>query len=148
MVNLNKNQIINLLNIETPFLMLDKVTNLSPGKSALGIKDINNNEWFYQCHFPKNPVMPGTLQTEAMLQTVVLIYCYSKNINAQNCLINKVNSNFLSSISGKGKLEIFGEIVSSNELIIQGKAKMTFNEKLVCKGSFRFINPQKFNIKS
>ena len=80
MNNLNKKQIIKLLQIESPFLMLDKIINLTNGKSAIGIKKITKDEWFYKCHFLDHPIMPGALQTEAMLQTVVMIYCHHKKI--------------------------------------------------------------------
>jgi UDP-3-O-[3-hydroxymyristoyl] N-acetylglucosamine deacetylase / 3-hydroxyacyl-[acyl-carrier-protein] dehydratase len=51
-----------------PFLFVDKVTELSD-KHIIGIKNVTFNEWFFQGHFPNNPVMPGVLQIEALAQT-------------------------------------------------------------------------------
>lgn len=51
-----------------PFLLVDKVTELSD-KHIIGIKNVTFNEWFFQGHFPNNPVMPGVLQIEALAQT-------------------------------------------------------------------------------
>lgn len=52
-----------------PFLLIDKVIQLNPYKSAVGIKNVTINEPFFQGHFPNHPVMPGVLIVEAMAQT-------------------------------------------------------------------------------
>lgn len=51
-----------------PFLLVDRVTELEPGKRAVGIKNVTINEPFFQGHFPGNPIMPGVLMIEAMAQ--------------------------------------------------------------------------------
>lgn len=58
-----------------PFLMIDYVTEVIPGVSAKGYKNLTNNEWYIPVHFPGNPNMPGALQLEALAQmlTVALL---------------------------------------------------------------------------
>lgn len=51
-----------------PFLLIDKIIELTDTK-IVGIKNVTFNEWFFQGHFPSNPVMPGVLQIEALAQT-------------------------------------------------------------------------------
>jgi len=51
-----------------PFLLVDKIVELTD-KHIIGIKNVTFNEWFFQGHFPNNPVMPGVLQIEALAQT-------------------------------------------------------------------------------
>lgn len=51
-----------------PFLLIDKIVNVQPNVACLGIKNVTNNEPFFQGHFPDHPVMPGVLIIEAMAQ--------------------------------------------------------------------------------
>ena len=51
-----------------PFLLVDRITECIPGKSAKGYKNLTMNEEFFQGHFPNNTIMPGVLQLEAMAQ--------------------------------------------------------------------------------
>ena len=61
------NQIMNILPHRYPFLMIDKIIELT-ADSVVGVKNVTFNEPFFQGHFPGNPVMPGVLQMEAMAQ--------------------------------------------------------------------------------
>ena len=52
-----------------PFLLVDRILELEPGKRVVGVKNVTINEPFFQGHFPGHPIMPGVLIIEAMAQT-------------------------------------------------------------------------------
>lgn len=52
-----------------PFLLIDKIESIEPGVKAVGYKNVTMNEYFFQGHFPVEPVMPGVLIIEALAQT-------------------------------------------------------------------------------
>lgn len=52
-----------------PFLLIDTIDELEKGKRVVGTKNVTMNEYFFQGHFPNEPVMPGVLIIEALAQT-------------------------------------------------------------------------------
>lgn len=67
-MQLDINEIMQILPHRYPFLMVDRIVELEPGKRCVGIKNVTINEPFFQGHFPGHPVMPGVLIIEAMAQ--------------------------------------------------------------------------------
>ena len=57
-----------------PVLLIDKVIELEPGKSAVGIKNFTYNEWFFPGHFDDEPNVPGFVQIEALVQAFILTF--------------------------------------------------------------------------
>jgi 3-hydroxyacyl-[acyl-carrier-protein] dehydratase len=62
-------KVMQLLPHRYPFLLVDRILEMEPGKRIKGLKNVTINEPFFQGHFPKQPVMPGVLIIEAMGQT-------------------------------------------------------------------------------
>ncbi|HEY0275047.1 MAG TPA: 3-hydroxyacyl-ACP dehydratase FabZ [Paenirhodobacter sp.] len=63
-----------------PFLLIDKVRDIVPFASAVGVKMVTANEPHFQGHFPNEPVMPGVMIVEAMAQTSAIVVGISMNL--------------------------------------------------------------------
>ncbi len=69
--------ILGILPHRYPFLMLDRVLDLTPGKKVTAIKNVTINEPFFQGHFPGHPIMPGVMVLEAMAQAGGLLLLHA-----------------------------------------------------------------------
>ena len=70
-----------------PFLMIDRVVDLVPNESAVGIKNVSINEHYFQGHFPSQPVMPGVLIIESMAQTAAVLVVHTLGPEAEGKLV-------------------------------------------------------------
>ena len=61
-----------------PFLLVDRIVEMEPGKRIVGIKNVTINENFFQGHFPNQPLMPGVLICEAMAQMGAALAHFSR----------------------------------------------------------------------
>lgn len=61
-------EIMDIIPHRQPFLLIDRIEELEPGKRAVGRKCVTYNEPFFNGHFPSEPVMPGVLIIEALAQ--------------------------------------------------------------------------------
>jgi 3-hydroxyacyl-[acyl-carrier-protein] dehydratase len=66
-------EIMALIPHRYPMLLIDRVEDIELGQSAVGIKNVSMNEWYFQGHFPDKPILPGVLIIEAMAQTAAVL---------------------------------------------------------------------------
>jgi 3-hydroxyacyl-[acyl-carrier-protein] dehydratase len=57
-----------------PFIMIDKIVEMKPGKEAVAVKNISGNDIFFLGHFPDVAIMPGVAIIEAMAQTSIILF--------------------------------------------------------------------------
>jgi 3-hydroxyacyl-[acyl-carrier-protein] dehydratase len=77
-------QILELIPQRYPFLMIDRVLDVEPGKYAIAIKNVSVNEGFIQGHFPEKAIMPGALILEAMAQTAIVLFAVEKKTSVNS----------------------------------------------------------------
>ena len=86
-VTIDIHRIVEMIPHRYPFLLIDRLVDVIPGESAVGLKNVSVNEPFFQGHFPNRPVMPGVLIIEAMAQTAAVIVVASLGGSAEGKLV-------------------------------------------------------------
>ena len=122
-----------------PFLLVDRILELEPGKRAKGLKSVTFNESFFQGHFPGHPVMPGVLVLEAMAQ-----------VGGVLLLTMTGNEGKLAYFGGMDKVRFRKPVLPGDQLITEvellknrggiGKVRVTgrVDGQVVCEGEFIF----------
>ncbi len=88
---LNVEDILRFLPHRYPFLLVDRVLDMEPGRSILALKNVTVNEEFFQGHFPLVRLMPGVLIVEAMAQAGgILVYHSIPSPESKFMLLSKI----------------------------------------------------------
>ncbi len=70
-------EIMKLIPHRYPFILIDRIVDMEPGKRCTAIKNVTINEQYFQGHFPNQPVMPGVLILESMAQAGAFLTLHS-----------------------------------------------------------------------
>jgi beta-hydroxyacyl-ACP dehydratase FabZ len=80
-------QIQEVLPHRYPFLLVDRILEIEPGRRVVGLKNVTINEAFFQGHFPGHPIMPGVLIIEAMAQVGGVLLMRTLNTSLEKKLL-------------------------------------------------------------
>ena len=138
-MQLNSNEIQQILPHRYPFLLVDKIVELEPGKSAKGIKCVSANEMQFMGHFPQTHVMPGVLIIEALAQTgACAILCEEENKGKIAFFGGIKNARFRKQVVPGDVLELSCEIISRRGPVGIGKATATVDGKVAVTAELTF----------
>ena len=130
-MELNSNQIQEILPHRYPFLLVDRITECEPGKSATGIKCVSANESQFMGHFPQKHVMPGVLIIEALAQTgAVALLAEEKNKGKIAYFGGIKQARFKRQVIPGDVLTLKCEIISSKGPVGIGKAEAYVGDQL------------------
>lgn len=136
---LNKEEIKKIIPQREPFLMIDEVENYVPGESAIAYKNVNKDEWYFQGHFPENPIMPGVLICESLAQTGAVAILSMEENNGKNALFAGIDKmRFKKMVLPGDKLKLEVKIIKRKGLIGVGEALATVNGEVAAKGELTF----------
>ena len=91
-MKLGSNEINNLIPHRSPFLFIDECEILEKGKKGIASRVFKDDEFFFQGHFPGNPIVPGVIIVEALAQTAGIIVSQSlTEYNKKSVLFMSVN---------------------------------------------------------
>ena len=125
-----------------PFLMLDRVTEVVPGKYAKGFKNFTNNVWFFPVHFPGAPNVPGALQLEAMAQMLTVAITTIEGLEGSVTHALQHIVRFRKEIFPGDRLDISAEVDSWTRGICRGSALGTVAGEVVCEAQMVITIPE------
>ena len=149
---LNKEQIYEYQKNRDPYLFVDYATEIVPGDSAKGYKELTKDEWFFKVHWPNDPNMPGMLQIESLVQLCALsILTLPGNRGKIMYLVSANNIKFIKKIVPNTKLIMETEVKSFNRGLAICTGVGIINNEIACKADFNLILPdliKTYNLKS
>ena len=123
-----------------PFLLIDCVEELEPGKRAVGYKCVTFQEDFFRGHFPQEPVMPGVLVIEALAQVGAVAVLSLDENKGKTAYFGGINSaKFKKKIVPGDKLRLETEIIKQKGPVGVGKATATVDGKVAVVAELTFI---------
>ena len=125
-----------------PFLMIDYVDEVLPGKYARGYKNMTLNEWFFPVHFPGGPNMPGALQLEALAQMLTVAITTLPGLKGKVTHALSHTVRFKKEVLPGEKFEIKTEVISWKRGICKGKGFAYTNGELACEADMLITIPE------
>ena len=128
-----------------PILLVDEIIELKPGIKSKTSLNLRKDRWFFKCHYPDYPVMPGTLLLEAMSQTMTLAVTsmdeFSNEWEGLLLLSGITNVKFKKEVLPELKLIITAKIDSFKRGTINGNIKCETDGKLICSCTMTIVIP-------
>lgn len=132
-------QVMAMIPHRYPMLLVDRVEDIVPDRSAKGIKAVTINEPFFQGHFPARPIMPGVLIVEALAQTAGVLAVQSLGLAGSGKLVYFMTieeAKFRSPIEPGVLMELHVEFVQKRATVCKFAGKAIVNGKVAAQASF------------
>lgn len=127
-----------------PFLMIDFVTEVLPGKYAKGYKNLTVNEWYIPVHFPGAPNMPGALQLEALAQMMTVAILTAPGMEGKIVHGLKHTVRFKREVKPGERLDIETEILSASRGLYKGRGIGSVNGEAAVEAEMMISVPDIF----
>lgn len=138
-MELNSNEIQKILPHKYPFLLVDKITDMDPGKWAKGIKCVSANEMHFVGHFPEQHIMPGVLIMEALAQTGGVAILSQEEDRGKIAVFGGIKKcRFRQQVLPGDVLELYCEITDRRGPVGFGKGVAKVNGKIAAEGEITF----------
>jgi 3-hydroxyacyl-[acyl-carrier-protein] dehydratase len=134
-----KDVIESILPHRDPFLLVDEVTELEPGKYVVAQRAVSADDWWFPGHFPERAVMPGVLIVEAMAQTGAIAVLVEEENRGKIAFFAGIDEcRFKRVVEPGDVLTLACEIDSVRGPIGRGKATAHVGDALAARGTLTF----------
>jgi 3-hydroxyacyl-[acyl-carrier-protein] dehydratase len=138
-MELSSREIQEIIPHRWPFLLVDKIIDVQPGKGAVGIKNISAGEIVFQGHFPGYPIFPGVLIVEALAQVGAVAILSLEETKGKIALFGGIDAfRFRAPVFPGDVLRLEVEITKRRGPVGKGSARATVGEKTVADGELTF----------
>ena len=144
-------QIKELLPHRYPFLLVDRVTYVEPGKKARGYKNMTANEQFFEGHFPFKPIMPGVLMVEALAQLACIAILVKEEYRGNLGVFTGIDGfKFRAMVEPGDRLDLEVELLKMKGPVGKLKGTARVGDKIACEGeiSFSLVSGEKVGMPS
>lgn len=122
-----------------PFLLVDRIIDITPRQKIVGLKNVTINEHFFQGHFPSKPVMPGVLIIEALAQTCGILVLREEESKGKLAYFASIkNAKFRKPVVPGDTLILEIEITNNRTRVIQCHGVAKVNNEIVCEADLLF----------
>lgn len=136
---LDREQIKEIIPQREPFLMIDEVEDYVSGESCVAYKNVDEKEWYFQGHFPGNPIMPGVLIVESLAQAGAIAILSMEENRGKNALFGGIDKmKFKRMVVPGDRLKLEVKIIKRKGPIGVGEALATVDGKIAAKGELTF----------
>lgn len=141
-LRLDRDGIIDYQANRVPYLMIDHAEEVIPGVSARGYRQLTDEDWFFKCHFPGDPNMPGLLQIEALVQMSALAIVTLPGNKGKVCYLTSADTLKLKrKILPGDRLDIETRVLSFKRGIAKCEGRGLVQGVLACEAVFTIVVP-------
>lgn len=137
------NEILTIQANRFPMLLIDRVTSVEAGHSAVCEKNFTYNEWFFPNHYPDDPNVPGFVLIESLVQSFLMTFLtLDEYKGSRTNFLDISDAKFRRKVVPGDKLRICSTLSSFKRGVARGRSDGFIGDEFACSGEFLVCIPE------